>query len=67
MTTAKVDLKPCPFCGKKRHEIELGGSYGQYTYYIYCGKCKLRMEFASKKTLIEHWNKRVESSDVQDS
>ena len=58
MTEAK--LKHCPFCqGEAR--VTGSESIGAINYYyLYCVDCGARTgEYATKKSAIEAWNKRV--------
>lgn len=56
-----MDLKPCPFCGKKpgiKDIFVLGSEYQVACNYKYCPTQPCTEFQADKKKAIEKWNKR---------
>ena len=64
----KKKLKPCPFCGKR--SVHLDKVYGYYSdAVIYCENCDtvclLDDINATKKQLVEVWNKRADGGKLE--
>ena len=51
------ELKPCPFCGGKKEELDWGVqlSYPNDLYYVQCPNCGIRIVMDK----IETWNRRA--------
>lgn len=55
-----MELKPCPFCGKKAEVIELK-SERPWEYFVACTRDKCveqRRLYRSKKSAVDAWNRR---------
>lgn len=53
------DMKRCPFCGGKAELIYIDRQYREC--FVKCLKCKVEQGhvYASKKTAITAWNRRI--------
>jgi len=61
MEGAKMNLKPCPFCGGQPMEViemEYDDSIPIYGYTIECPDCTCDIEEDSEEEAIEAWNRR---------
>lgn len=61
----KEKLKPCPFCGRKKHKVEPMASFGMVNerpiidlWCIDC-KCGVSMIQDNEEKVIKMWNKRT--------
>jgi len=51
------ELKPCPFCGARRHTIKRNGPR---SIFVECAKCTARGQtMLTEKEAKEVWNRRV--------
>ena len=67
--SAKVELKPCPFCGGNAHIVRLKESVKE-KYYVACGNSLNRCIashkwvfgrfYSTREEAIEAWNRRIE-------
>lgn len=62
------ELKPCPFCGYNADGRDVYGERERnpfapppkrVAYIIKCKKCNATMRYATRKTAIDAWNRRV--------
>ena len=65
MTMEKIDLKPCPFCGKTEHikvlehPIDVAGI--EMVHIVYCTYCGGQIRSPKRKDAISAWNRRVDN------
>ena len=57
-------LKPCPFCSEAILE-DLGGYETRGRFFVRCSACDIAQDklWATKRTAIERWNRRVVPDD----
>lgn len=62
-----IELKSCPFCGRKAILAKYQEIDGEHAYQVYCPDTVIRIHtkwFHTEKEAIEAWNRRKNKNEI---